>query len=72
MTNDLIARLEAATKNVSALLGAAIMVVMLVAYPDALGKAEDADSACIMLALGAGHIAALWCCIAALRAKGDA
>lgn len=66
----LIARLEAATKNIPALWESATMALMLVAYPSALTNLKDTESVYIMLTLGAGHLAALWCCIAALRAKG--
>jgi hypothetical protein len=71
MNDDLIARLKAATRHVPALLGTATMALMLVAYPRALTGLKDATSACIMLMLGAGHLCALWCCIAALRDQAN-
>jgi hypothetical protein len=67
--DDLIGRLRGAICYVPALFGALTMVLMLAAYPDALVNLKDATSACIMLMLGAGHLCALWCCIAALRAQ---
>jgi len=69
---DIAAIARGLTRLVVPALGTFTMFAMLLVYPNIMVGLKDWREACIMLLLGSGHLAALWCCIAHLTASDDA